>query len=425
MGKILYLDCGMGAAGDMLAAALYDLLDEKEQQAFLSEMAEAGIPHTEITAERVVKSGITGTHMHVKIAGEEEHTEDVHAHGHEHEHPHDHEHHHDHEHPHDHEHHHGHHHEHHSMAEIRAVIGALKLPEEVKADAAAIYDEIAAAESRVHGTPVGEIHLHEVGMLDAIADVASVASLIHRLQPSRVVVSPVTTGYGSVRCAHGILPVPAPATALILEGVPSRAGDIEGELLTPTGAALIKHFADAYGEAPVMTPVATGYGMGTKEFPRLNCVRAILGDEVLENGGGTDRITELACNLDDMTGEEIGFAVEELLKGGAVDVWTSAIQMKKNRPGTLLTVLCKEEAKEDVIRQIFRLTTTIGIRETLHRRYVLDREIASAECAHGTVRKKVVSGYGVSREKPEYEDVAAIAREKGLSLKEAVKDMLG
>jgi uncharacterized protein (TIGR00299 family) protein len=299
---------------------------------------------------------------------------------------------------------------------IRAVIGALKLPEEVKADAAAIYDEIAAAESRVHGTPVGEIHLHEVGMLDAIADVASVASLIHRLQPSRVVVSPVTTGYGSVRCAHGILPVPAPATALILEGVPSRAGDIEGELLTPTGAALIKHFAEAYGEAPVMTPVATGYGMGTKEFPRLNCVRAILGDEALENGGGTDRITELACNLDDMTGEEIGFAMEQLFKAGARDVYTQAIGMKKSRPGVMLSVICMPEDADRLAAVLMKHTSTLGIRRQDMRRYVLDRTFETAETPYGPVRVKTARGMGVTRSKAEYDDLAALAEKHQVSI---------
>ena len=262
-------------------------------------------------------------------------------------------------------------------------------------------------------------------MLDAIADIASVSLLLYKLAPDRICASPITTGFGAVRCAHGILPVPAPATAILLEGMPTRAGQVEGELCTPTGAALIRHFAGSFGQAPEMVPLRTGYGMGSKEFSRLNCIRATLGliDESsrvgCEAAGATDEIIELACTVDDMTGEEIGFAVEELLRGGALDVWTSAVQMKKNRPGTIITVLCSEELRNAMLHLLFRHTSSIGVRETLHRRYILARESGDKETAYGSVRTKTVSGYGTTRSKAEYEDLATIARSSGLSLREA------
>ena len=474
MGNVLYLDLGMGAAGDMLAASLFDLLSENEREEFLAEMNHAGLPDTLIKAEQVQKSGISGIHYRVQIHGEEELSSDMHDHEHEHEHEHGHmhgydhthehhhgyghehvsehehapeyEHGHDHAHEHSHEyghghehqhghghehtqelsheHGHGHTHEHHSMEEILSRVSALALPERVKQDITAIYRDIAQAESRVHGRPVNEVHLHEVGMLDAIADIASVSLLLYKLAPDRICASPITTGFGTVRCAHGILPVPAPATAILLEGMPTRAGQVEGELCTPTGAALIRHFAGSFGHAPEMVPLRTGYGMGSKEFSRLNCIRATLGliDESsrvgCEAAGAADEIIELACTVDDMTGEEIGFAVEELLRGGALDVWTSAVQMKKNRPGTIITVLCSEELRNAMIRLLFRHTSSIGVRETLHRRYILSRESGKKETAYGSIRTKTVSGYGTARSKAEYEDLASIARSSGLSLRD-------
>ena len=432
MGNVLYLDLGMGAAGDMLAASLFDLLSENEREEFLAEMNHAGLPDTLIKAEQVQKSGISGIHYRVQIHGEEELSSDMHDHAHEHSHEYGHGHEHQHGHGHEHtqelshEHGHGHTHEHHSMEEILSRVSALALPERVKQDITAIYRDIAQAESRVHGRPVNEVHLHEVGMLDAIADIASVSLLLYKLAPDRICASPITTGFGAVRCAHGILPVPAPATAILLEGMPTRAGQVEGELCTPTGAALIRHFAGSFGQAPEMVPLRTGYGMGSKEFSRLrlNCIRATLGliDESsrvgCEAAGATDEIIELACTVDDMTGEEIGFAVEELLRGGALDVWTSAVQMKKNRPGTIITVLCSEELRNAMIRLLFRHTSSIGVRETLHRRYILSRESGKKETAYGSIRTKTVSGYGTARSKAEYEDLASIARSSGLSLRD-------
>lgn len=417
--KTLYLDCNMGAAGDMLTAALLELLPDPD--AFIAELNALGILGVQIVREPSVKCGITGTHISVKVHGEEEdeqllshhHHEHSHEHGHEHTHEHHHEHSHEHEHHHEHDHEHTHHHS--GMHEIEHIVGHLSIPEKVRKDVLAVYGLIAEAESHAHGRPVTEIHFHEVGTMDAIADVTAVCLLLHRLAPDEVVVSPIHVGSGQVQCAHGILPVPAPATAYILQGVPIYGGEIRGELCTPTGAALLKHFATRFGEMPVMKTLAIGYGMGKKDFPAANCVRAMLG----ETTDRTDVVLELACNVDDMTAEAIGFATERLFEGGAYEVFTVPIVMKKSRPGTLIRVMCGEQDKETILALLFKHTTTIGVRETVTHRYILNRKIETVQTPYGEVRRKDSDGYGETRSKYEYEDLARIAREQGISLAEA------
>ena len=421
--KTLYLDCGMGAAGDMLTAALLELLPDPE--GFVRRLNGLGIPGVEYRRERAVKCGIVGTRVSVLVHGEEEgeaphdhHHHHEHEHEHEHEHSHEHDHHHDHDH--DHEHHHAHGHTHTGMDGIRHVLlDHLELPERVAADALAVYELIAEAESAVHAVPVSDIHFHEVGTLDAVADVCAVCLLMDALAPDEVVVSPVHVGCGQVRCAHGVLPVPAPATAHILRGVPCYGGAIRGELCTPTGAALLKHFAARFGEMPVMTVEGIGYGMGKRDFEAANCVRALLG----ERADGTDTVLELSCNVDDMSAEELGFAMERLFEGGALEVYTVPVGMKKSRPGTLLRVMCPPEGRDAMLRLLYRHTSTIGVRETRTRRYVLDRSVVTRQTPYGEVRVKESSGYGVRRSKYEYEDLAGIARREDLSLAE-VKALL-
>ena len=406
----------MGAAGDMLTAALLEIVPDKDK--CVRELNAIGIPGVRFETAPSVKCGITGTHVSVKIDGVEEadllsDAEHNYEHGHEHDHHYDHEHEHGHEHDHGHDH--GHHH-HASMADIEAIVSGLNIENTVKDDVLAVYRLIADAESRAHGMPVTEIHFHEVGTMDAIADITAVCYLVRLIAPDRIVVSPIHVGSGHVHCAHGILPVPAPATAYILRGVPIYGGRIRSELCTPTGAALLKHFANEFGDMPVMTISAIGYGMGSKDFEEANCVRVMLG----ETGRGTDEIVELNCNIDDMTGEELGYAFEKLLTAGARDVFSTPITMKKNRPGILLSVLCSPSDKDSLIRAIFKYTTTIGIREKLLRRYVLDRS-EDIELAEGVyVRRKEVSGYGVSRSKYEFDDLRKIADAKGISLREAL-----
>ena len=421
--KTLYLDCGMGAAGDMLTAALLELTPDPD--GWIGRLNALGIPGVEFRREKSVKCGITGTHVSVLVHGEEEgeahgHNHE-HAHGHEHDHEHGHEHSHDHEHGHEHGHDHGHFHR--GMEEIRHIItGHMQLPPKAETDVLAVYGMIAEAESHVHGVPVSEIHFHEVGTMDAIADITAVCLLMNELRPDEVVVSPVHTGCGQVRCAHGILPVPAPATAYILRGVPAYSDGTRGELCTPTGAALLKHFATRFGNMPVMAAERIGYGMGKKDFDAANCVRAILGES--GDDADTDTVLELSCNVDDMTGEEMGFAMERLFEGGAREAFTVPVGMKKSRPGTLLRVICDPGDREEMLRLIFRHTTTLGVRSAVTKRYVLDRRIRTEETPLGEVRVKESSGYGTQKRKYEYEDLARIAKEKGLSLSE-VRKMIG
>lgn len=406
--KQLYLDLGMGAAGDMLTAALLELCPHKD--GIIKKLNSLNIPGVHYEREIMKKSGICGTHMHVIVNGSEEEC------GHEHE-----------------EGHHEHSHHHHiSMSDIGEIVSKLNTSEKIKKQILDVYNIIADAESRVHGEPVSQIHFHEVGNMDAIADVAAVCILINELNIGKIVVSPVHTGSGSVMCAHGKLPVPAPATALILEGVPYYSDGLKGELCTPTGAALIKYFADDFSDMPAMVVEKTGYGFGKKEFERLNCVRALLGtafqcsevtSECDNSCEKTDKVVELACNIDDMTAEEIGFATEKILEAGALDVYTISAYMKKNRPGTVICCLCHEDEREKFAKIMFKYTTTIGVRQYNCDRYILSRKTENIETDYGNVRVKKTSGYGVEREKMEYDDLSNIANKRQKSVFEVKHDI--
>lgn len=490
--KLLYLDCGMGAAGDMLGAALAELLPDDARDAFTSELNAAGIPGVHVSLDPSVKCGITGTHLTVTVNGTEE-KEGGHSHSHEHSH-HDHQHDHAHDHSHSHDHHHDHSHDHHhdhshrSLHDIHHIIDDLKLPEAVRTDILAVYRLIAEAESKAHDKPVSEIHFHEVGTMDAIADIASVCLLLHKLAPDQIIASPIHVGSGQVKCAHGILPVPAPATAYILKDIPIYSGSIQGELCTPTGAALLKHFVTRFDQMPLMTPASTGYGMGTKDFPAANCVRAILGESFAENqpeqpacspatpapaaapastaipapattpastatpapaaapaseeAAITETICELSCNVDDMTGEDIAFAIETFLQNGALDAFTVPCTMKKGRPGVLVTVLCKDPDQKQMTKLILQHTTTLGVRSAIKKRWVLSRtesetvipddmlaNVTAPNMPAGsktqelkttgndcTIRSKTSTGFGITRNKYEHDDLEKIARTYGLTL---------
>ena len=406
--KTIYLDLQMGAAGDMLSAALFELLNDEQKKDFLHKINNAGIPGVEVATETSVKCGITGTHFKVTVDGEEEEVHDAHHH-------HEHEHHHDHgpstssgtaE--------HDHHHHHTSLHDIEHLVNDLKLSDSVKKNVLAVYNLIAQAESHAHGKPVTDIHFHEVGTMDAVADITAVCLLIEMLNPERIIASAVNVGSGQVHCAHGILPVPAPATAFILQGVPSYSNQIKGELCTPTGAALLKHFVNSFGTMPTITTEQIGYGMGKKDFEAANCVRAIMGD-ISEN---YQSVVEFTCNLDDISAERIGFAIEQLFEAGAVEAYTIPVTMKKSRPGNLLCVMCFEENKQKVLEAIFKHTTTLGVRQNISQRYALDRTIETVQTEFGPVRIKKAKGFGVERQKYEYEDLARIARETGMSINE-------
>ncbi len=431
--KTLYLECNMGAAGDMLMAALYELLPQAQKDAFLDAMNRL-FPGVTVTPRSAVTCGIAGTRMEVLVHGREEHSHDValgtaqnavHDHSHETAHDeahHSHEHH-DHEHDHEHSHEHGHEHHHHhaSPADIAAILAGLDVPEAVKSNAKAVYDRIAAAEAKAHGVPVTEIHFHEVGTLDAVADVTGVCLAMHLLSPDRVSASPIHVGSGQVRCAHGIMPVPAPATANLLTGIPTYGGEIRGELCTPTGAALLAHFCGSFGPQPAMKVAAVGIGAGTKEFPAANCVRAFLGET--EESGRED-VSELVCHIDDMTAEALTFAGERLLDAGALDVSTAPITMKKGRAAWALTVLCRPADEERLAKAVLRETSTLGVRVRRCERYVLSPSVRTVETAYGPMSVKVGRGFGIRREKPEYRDVARVAREQDLPFQLVWEDVL-
>lgn len=381
--KTLYIDCGMGAAGDMLTAGLLELFPHQDQM--IEQLNTIGIPHVRFERETSVKCGITGTHVSVKIYGKEEH-------------------------------HHEHHHEHSTLHGIEHLLSHLTISEKVRQDVFNVYQMIAEAESQVHGKPVSEIHFHEVGSLDAVADVTAVCYLLDKLSPDRIIVSPIHVGSGQVTCAHGILPVPAPATACLLQGCPVYGGKIKGELCTPTGAALLKYFADDFGEMPILKIASIGYGMGRKDFEAANCVRILLG----ESDDEKDLMYELRCNVDDMTAEQIGFAMDRLFEAGAADAFTSPINMKKSRPGTLICVICRPEIKDSLTKVLFKYTSTAGIREIQTKRSILERHITPIETPYGSIRRKDYSGYGVKRSKYEYKDLAQIAKERNLSIEEVL-----
>ena len=417
MGKTLYLECYSGISGDMTVGALLDL--GAREEALREALGALPLKGYEITIGRTKKCGIDACDFDVILEEEahEHHGGEAHAHEHEAEHCHDHSHDHPHTHgPEAHDHHHDHHHHHHhtGMHEIEHIIEHFDIPEKVRTDILAVYHLIAEAESHAHGCEIEQIHFHEVGQMDAVADITGVCMLINELGVDKIIASPIHVGCGQVQCAHGILPVPAPATAYILKDIPIYGGNVQGELCTPTGAALLAHFADEFGNMPVMRVSKIGYGMGAKDFETANCVRVMLGETESE----AQQVLELKCNIDDMTAEEIGYATEQLLKLGAVDVFTVPIGMKKNRPGTLLSCICKTSDKETMVNAIFRYTSTIGIRQNICERYILDRTENTVKTKYGDVRVKQSEGYGVKRVKAEYDNVARIADELGISINE-------
>ena len=435
--KILYLDCPMGAAGDMLAAALYEISPHKEE--FLAALNQAGLPQVEARVEEGFKCAVKGSRFHVLVQGQEEGAappshehehEHQHEHEHEHEHQHQHQHEHEHQHQHQHEHQHEHEHEHEhehqqhshaSLDEVCGLIQGLRLPQAVRTDAVRVYSLIAQAEAAVHGRPVADVHFHELGRLDAIADICAVAWLLRDLAPQCIVASAVHVGAGLVKCAHGLLPVPAPATARLLSGVPIYGGDIQGELCTPTGAALLKYYVHSFGPLPCLSLEAIGYGLGSKDFPAANCLRALYGHTEQEQGAPPwETVYQLCCNLDDMSPEAVGFCQEMLWQAGALDVYTISLGMKKNRPGLMLCCLGREADLPRLRQTMLRHTSSWGLRQYPCQRFYVDREIKTIDTPAGPLRiKQARPGQGGGKAKAEYEDLAHLARQQGLSLEEA------
>lgn len=384
--KTLYLELKNGASGDMVAAALYAVAGRDRE--LLSEMQSAAPDGVKIYAKDCLRQGVVGTLFTVESEN----------HG----------------------------HTHRTLADVFAVIDAFLFPAEVKALAKSVYEIIARAEAEVHGTTEDKVQFHEVGSVRAVANVVCACFLLDAISPSRVVCSPVNVGGGTVRCAHGVLPVPTPATAELLKGIPSF-GDGNCELCTTTGAALVAAFADSFGNMPSMTVSATGYGMGGRDLPdRLNCVRAFVGDAETtteKDDCACEEVAELVCNVDDITGEAVGYACEKLMKEGALDVSTVCAQTKKNRPCFILTCLCRADEAEKFAALLFKHTSTIGVRVSVVRRICLNRETEVVKTPLGEVRVKHSYGMGASKRKAEFDDLARIADATGKSLAEVYDEI--
>ena len=391
--KRLFLDCQMGIAGDMLTATLLGLVDNPE--IWIERLNQIGIPNVTYTLIPKEDKGLQGYRVAVTIDGIEEsehHTGSSHD-----------------------QHHTDHHHHVHGrgLQGVTDIINSLSISDTCKQNAINVYNLVAQAEAKVHKSTVTQIHFHELGMLDAIADIVAVCVLLEALKFDEIIISPIHVGTGTVHCAHGELPVPAPATMELLAGIPMYADyQIKGELCTPTGAALAKYFGTAFSHMPVMTPTKVSYGFGTKQFERPNCIRAFV-DMINDL---EDTIIEMSCNLDDMTPEEIGYAIEQLLLSPALDVFTTPIMMKKQRPGTMLTVLCKIDDIDTMRDLIFRHTTSLGIRYHRCERYILSRFAGGIDWDGNRIAFKTSSGFGVKRHKYEYDSLAAIAKQNDISL---------
>ena len=415
--KTLYIDCSMGAAGDMLTAALLELLPEEEQEKFIEKMNNLGIPGVSVSRETVAKCGINGTHMHVLVNGEEE-GEFMHHHHHddgEHEHHHDHDHeHHHHDHGHDHEHHHHHdhvhdqnhhhHHEHRGLPEIRHIIAHTAISDHAKELANQIFDILAEAESKAHGLPKDQVHFHEVGAVDSIVDIIAAAVCVDQLGIEEVILPELSEGKGFIRCQHGMIPVPVPATANIVaaHGLSLHPIGVEGEFVTPTGAAIAAALMTSKTLPSGYSIEKIGIGAGKREYERPSLLRAML---IEESKKDSDLIYKLESNIDDCSGEVLGYTMDRLMEAGAKDVHYTPVFMKKNRPAYQLNVICSEDKISALEEIIFSETTTIGIRRVRMERTVLSREQQIFESSLGPVEMKICG-----RAYPEYESVAKLAK---------------
>jgi hypothetical protein len=384
MERVLYFDCFSGASGDMVLGALIDLgVPLDGLRGALAPLLPEGC---ELTATRVSRAGIGATQFDVRQGG---HRPEAGSHA-----------------------------RHRGLHEILEMINAAGLPDRVARRAGALFERLGRVEADIHQVPVERVHFHEVGALDSIVDIVGAVWAIEELAVDRICASPLNTGSGTVATAHGQLPIPAPATIRLLEGAPAYSSGVQGELLTPTGALLVTGHATAYGPMPAMTIRRTGYGAGQRQTPgHPNVLRAVLGETAAS--ADHSRILVLECNIDDMNPQFYGGLIERLQSAGALDVYLSPVQMKKNRPGTLVTVLAPVAMRERVLDLLFRDTTTIGVRFHEAERECLSREWTTVATRFGAVRVKVARrGDAVMNAAPEYEDCAARAAEHKVSVRE-------
>lgn len=400
--KILYYDCFSGLSGDMNLAAMIAL--GVDQEYLREELAKLDMQDEfSLRVGPGERKGICGTRVDVEL-----HT---HQPGQDQEH-----HHHHHHHDHDHQHHHDHHHR--NLHDIETIIGQSGLEEAVRDTALRIFRRVAEAEAKVHGKRLDEVHFHEVGATDSIVDIVGAAICFHALDVDAVWCSPVELGGGFVQCAHGMMPVPAPATVEILHGVPTTCGAVDKECTTPTGAAIVAELADRFVSGPAMTVQQTGYGIGHRDNAIPNVLRVHLATVEQEQPSTTQvSATMLQCNIDDMTAEMLGVVLDQLMEEGAMDVHFTPIIMKKSRSATMVSVLCREEETEQFQRLLFQHTTTLGIKSVPVHKTELERRIETMETPLGPVRvKRALLDGRVLRSKPELEDCRALAKQHGLSL---------
>lgn len=389
--KTLYFDCSSGISGNMTLGALVEILGD--EQYLVEELKKLQVDGYHIEISKKVKNGITGTYVDVVL-------EDHHHHEHHHE-----------------EHHHEHHHEHRNLHDVNHIIENSNLEEETKQLAKRIFRRVAEAESKVHHKSIEEVHFHEVGAIDSIVDIVGTAILINKIHPDKIISSVVNDGYGFIECAHGTMSVPVPVTSEIFSkaGVKCRQIDIDTELVTPTGAAIISELATEFTVMPTMTVQKIGWGAGKKDLKIPNVLKVYLGEmeETLEE----QEIAVMETNIDDTTGEILGYTAEKLMQNGALDVFFTPIYMKKGRPAYRLTVACSKKDIEKLQTIIFRETTTIGIRYRYEQRNVLPREKVEVETEYGVVQAKQVKLGEETYIYPEYESLKKIAEEQNIPLK--------
>ena len=451
--KILYFDCATGISGNMAIGALLEICDG--EQYLRDELAKLGVPGYQLNVIKRDSHGIDGTYVEVLEANTGIPVDAIHDgnknvgssatlglhHGHTHSHHHEldsspehhsHGHYHDHEHDHsldnhchnhqdDNDNNHNHNHVHRTYADIKQIIEGSGITEAAKELSRSMFQKVAAAEAAVHGKPIDEVHFHEVGAIDSIVDIVSVAILMDYINPDRVISSVVSDGYGTIKCAHGVLSVPVPATSMMYKNEKIRFKQIEvpTELVTPTGAAIISTFAESYGLMPEMNLNKIGIGVGSRNIGGPNTLRVFLGEDVTADGETqNDDIIVINSNIDDSSGEDLGYVLEKLMDAGALDVSYSPIFMKKNRPAYRLEVICRAETREKLSEIIFDETTTIGVRYYVVQREELTRVRTLVDTELGQIEAKQVSTTsGHTYTYPEYESMKSIASELGVSMK--------
>lgn len=408
--RTLYLECNSGISGDMTVAALLDL--GADEEVLKKAMRSLPVDGFKIEISRVKKSGLDMCDFHVVLDEEHEnHDHDMeYLHGHEHQHEHS---------PgHDHHHEHHHHvHEHRGLHEILHIIEHAALTDGAKKIAVCIFEILAAAEAKAHGVPADQVHFHEVGAVDSIVDIVAAAVCLDNLNITEVIVPKLCEGQGTIRCQHGILPVPVPAVMNIVQAyqLPLQITDVQGELVTPTGAAIVAAIRTS-GELPkVFTVERLGMGAGKRKYERPSMVRAML---IQSSDAQKDYIWKLETNIDDCNGESLGYTMDRLMEAGARDVHYTPVYMKKNRPAYQLNVLCTEEDIARMEQIIFEETTTIGIRKTPMERTILKREIRTIQTPLGETRVKVCKLNGTERYFPEYNDIISLCKTHGKNYQE-------